>query len=72
MSGFNLPDGCYESDLPGWHDIQTDVAFTCKECGHEWIEHDMTVDERGGHDVESDCPECEVSNTKFYERYSND
>lgn len=68
-SGFNLPPGCYESDLPGWHEVEDDVTFTCSnpECKHEWVESDVTVDSRGGHDVEATCPKCGTETTQYYE-----
>ena len=66
-SGFNLPPGCYERDLPGYHDIEVDMDFVCTGCEYEWTEHDCTVDERGGSEVEADCPKCEHTNAKDYD-----
>jgi hypothetical protein len=57
-SGYNLPPGCYESDLPGWHDIEVDLDFCCDSCDREWTEHDVTVDSRGEDGLESECKEC--------------
>lgn len=67
-SGYNLPPGCYESDLPGWHDTEVDIMFYCdatEACG-DWEEKDVTVDSRGGHDVEAECPVCGVTVTQEY------
>jgi hypothetical protein len=66
-SGWNLPPGCYESDLPGWHDVEVDMDFFCEECDHEWTESDVTVDARGCDDVEATCPKCEKTVTKDYD-----
>jgi len=66
MSNFNLPPGCSQSDLPGWHEIERDIDFNCGMCKHEWTEHDLTVDARGDHDVEADCPKCKAKNTSYY------
>ena len=65
-SGYNLPPGCYERDLPGYNDIEVDVDFTCSGCDAEWSESDVTVDARGGHDVESTCPSCGKTVTQEY------
>jgi hypothetical protein len=68
-SGFNMPDGVYESDIPGYNDIEANVSFYCDgtdNCG-EWVEEDMTVDSRGGHDVEANCPVCGELVSYFYE-----
>lgn len=62
-SGYNMPPGCYESDIPGYNDIEMDVEFQCdnEDCGNEWTEADVAVDPTsGGHDVEAVCPECET------------
>ncbi len=71
MTGWNLPPGCSESDLPGWHDVEEDIEFEC-ELGHIWIETDVTVDDRGGHDVEAKCPECGEEVTKYFKREERD
>ena len=73
-SGFNLPPGCYDSDLPGWHDVERDVDFECanEECGHEWTEVDVTVDSRGDHDVEANCPECKTLKVAYYPSVERD
>jgi hypothetical protein len=58
-SGYNLPPGCYESDLPGWNDVEVDIRFECdatEDCG-DW-DQEVTVDSRGGHEVEAACPVC--------------
>lgn len=56
----NLPPGCSNSDLPGWHDIERDFTFECEPCENEWTEVDYTVDSRGGSEVQSNCPLCGV------------
>jgi DNA-directed RNA polymerase subunit RPC12/RpoP len=66
-SGFNLPPGCYERDLPGYNDIEVDMDFFCSDCDHEWTESDVTVDERGCDDVEAECPECGKTVSKDYD-----
>ena len=68
-SGFNLPPGCYERDLPGYYDIEADVDFICNGtdgCGHKWTEEDASVDERGCDGVEADCPACGVTAVAKY------
>lgn len=35
-SGYNLPDGCYESDLPGYWEVDDTVTVDCPECGREF------------------------------------
>lgn len=62
-TGWNMPDGCTESMIPGYNDIEIDIEFQCnnEDCGNEWTESDMTVDPTcGGHEVEAVCPECET------------
>jgi hypothetical protein len=66
-SGFNLPPGCYESDLPGWHDVEVDMDFFCSDCDHEWTESDVTVDARGCVDVEAECPKCGKTVSRDYD-----
>lgn len=56
-SGFNMPDGCYESDIPGWNDIEIDYLFSCEECNCEWEEL-VDVDPTSQCDFESTCPDC--------------
>jgi len=65
-SGFNLPPGCYESDLPGWHDVEVDMDFFCEGCDHTWTEEDVTVDARGCDDVEAECPKCGIAVEQDY------
>jgi hypothetical protein len=67
-SGFNMPDGVYERDIPGYNDIEVDITFECNatdKCG-EWPEENVTVDKEGGHDVEARCPQCGELVTSFY------
>jgi len=68
MSGFNLPPGCRESDLPGYNDIEVTIAMTCQECNSEWNEEDVPVDARDGMttDVDGECPECVTPFTHIY------
>jgi hypothetical protein len=59
-TGYNMPDGVTERDIPGWNDIEVSINFTCEltdDCG-DWTENDVTVDACGGHDVEATCPVC--------------
>lgn len=68
-SGFNMPDGVYERDIPGYTDIEVDILFTCEvtdDCG-EWEESDVTVSPGGGHDVEAVCPTCGITIKQNYE-----
>ena len=73
-SGFNLPDGCYESDLPGWNDIQVTLGFQCaatEGCG-DWDEEDVTVDPGGGHEVEAVCLVCGATVKRDYDGHESD
>lgn len=65
-SGFNLPPGCRESDIPGYHDIDVDINFYCDPC-EEWWTECVTVDERGCEDVEAACPKCSTKVLVDYE-----
>ena len=57
MSGFNLPPGCYESDIPGWNDVTHSWQQECPYCGHlELIVAD--VDSRYGGEVDWECDNC--------------
>jgi hypothetical protein len=67
-TGYNMPDGVTERDIPGWNDIEVSINFTCEltdDCG-DWTENDVTVDACGGHDVEATCPVCGELITQFY------
>ena len=44
-SGYNLPDGCYDSDLPGYHDYEETVSVICPECDREF-DYDVYYDKR--------------------------
>lgn len=59
MSGWNLPPGVYERDLPGYNDEDVTVTVYCPECESE-IEAELTGDGQG---IWGDviCPECNHS-----------
>lgn len=63
MGNTNLPPGCSESDLPGWHDVETTLTIDCPTCG-PW-EAFLAVDERGTW-VHEDCPTCGQNVTTWY------
>jgi hypothetical protein len=44
-SGYNLPDGCYDSDLPGYYDEEETVELDCPECGRTFTT-DVCYDRR--------------------------
>jgi predicted RNA-binding Zn-ribbon protein involved in translation (DUF1610 family) len=58
-SGYNLPPGCFESDLPGWDDTTLTVSADCPECGET---HKGKYDGCGKVGVENDfdltCEKC--------------
>ena len=54
-SGYNMPDGVYERDIPGYSDAKQDVTMTCPS-GHSWIEE---VSSECDGDVES-YESCEI------------
>jgi len=57
MSGYNMPPGVYESDIPGWNDITHTWTNDCSHCdGPNEIEAD--VDSRYGGEVEWTCEHC--------------
>lgn len=67
-SGFNMPDGVYERDIPGYNDIEVTVPFTCgnEDCGMEWEENDVPVDPDCECDCEAVCPGCGTQTTVSY------
>jgi DNA-directed RNA polymerase subunit RPC12/RpoP len=60
MSGYNLPDGISERDLPGYNDIEMELSVKCGDCGYEekiW----ETVDGNTG-EYEYVCSNCGETN----------
>lgn len=55
MTGWNLPPGCSESDLPGYHEIEVTIAYECDQCGGKGDMDDVSVDARGS-EYEFECP----------------
>lgn len=73
-SGFNMPEGVYERDIPGYNDIEVTIGFQCdatEDCG-DWDEENVTVDSGGGHEVEAICPVCEITVKQDYDGYEPD
>jgi hypothetical protein len=65
-SGFNLPPGCYESDLPGYNDVDGEVEFECEtdDCEIVTFSEDCTWDSRDNDvTVSAICPGCNVEVT---------
>jgi hypothetical protein len=56
MSGYNLPDGCSDYDLPGYCDIEVCITAYCDACERDVVLEDVTVDGRGGSNWDADCP----------------
>ena len=59
MAGWNLPDGCRVSDLPGWNDEDGEVEMTCQSptCDHTWSEY-VSADSDGPVDADEPCEKC--------------
>jgi hypothetical protein len=57
MGGYNLPDGCYERDLPGYYAKDVTVEVTCVGCGHSW-EEEWSVETPGDYDADESCEKC--------------
>lgn len=76
-SGYNLPDGCYESDLPGWGDKEVEGEFECPndKCQSEYaFSAEVLID--GGYrnvqEVEVECPTCGHTFTASYDNSVDD
>lgn len=54
-TGYNMPDGVSENDIPGWNAVGADLTMTCPN-GHSWDEY-VECDSDG--EVES-MESCEV------------
>jgi hypothetical protein len=67
MSGYNMPDGCYESDIPGWYDEDTTAMVYCDDCQIDF-EAEVTYN-RGTESGDVTCPEC---NKEWYYEHETD
>lgn len=66
MSGYNLPPGVYESDIPGWNDVDLVWTQDCSHCdGPNEIE--ASVDPRYDNKVDWDCEHCGKTFVATYE-----
>lgn len=61
MSGWNLPPGVSDYDLPGYCEIEVTISVHCDTCGQDGDLEDITVDSRGGSEWEAECPNPECS-----------
>jgi len=59
-SGFNLPDGCFERDLPGYNDCDPD-EFTCEGCGKTFFLDCVGVD----YDEDGAYPDYDGADTEY-------
>ena len=69
MTGWNMPDGCWEGDIPGWWEEDDTFEFTCDDCKCECdpsegclkcgaFEALCTYDAKSSTEVEAPCPGC--------------
>lgn len=57
MSGYNMPPGVYEGDIPGWYDATRSWINDCTHCdGPNEVEGD--VDSRYGGEIDWTCEHC--------------
>lgn len=56
-SGYNMPPGVYESDIPGWNDVDHSWINDCTHCDYP-NEVEGIVDSRYGGEVEWVCEYC--------------
>ena len=64
-SGYNLPHGCFERDLPGYNDIVVEVTIKCESCGKSWDE-EIEVDPSGS-EFYTECGSCGETHNGYYE-----
>jgi hypothetical protein len=67
MPGYNMPDGCYESDIPGWDDEDTTAMVYCDDCQIDF-EAEVTYNS-GTESGDVTCPEC---NKEWYYEHETD
>ena len=57
MTGYNMPDGCNECDIPGWNDDMHSWTQDCSHCdGPNEVEGE--VDSRYGGEIDWTCEHC--------------